>query len=146
MQEDFNKEPWGEDASDRMYWLLDMGGGRGLRLCREEAPVEVEPPAAPAKGKGKPKRSHPDQDLEAGKWETLAFDLEGIEEVCASMLAPCVLPLIRCKRAAAHAFLSSASRAPICRLACHLMVSLGLRSYAFAAPFDTPRRCRWGES
>ena len=35
LQDDFNKECWGEDAAGNRYWLHDLGDGRGLRLCRE---------------------------------------------------------------------------------------------------------------
>lgn len=74
-QEDFNKEPWGEDASDCLYWLHDLGAGKGLRLCREDAPSErLAPP-------GKGKRSHKMADFVAGAWRTIACDIDEIDEV-----------------------------------------------------------------
>ena len=81
MQEDFSKEPWGEDADDNAYWLHDLGKGRGMRLCREAPPSE--PPASKEgskkHGKGtKRMRS----DLVGGSWETIACDIDAISEVC----------------------------------------------------------------
>jgi ribosomal protein L32E len=73
-QEEFNKEQWGEDAQERLYWLHDLGGGRGLRLCREEPPIE-----APATGSGKAKRVR--EDCAQGALETIATNIDEIAEV-----------------------------------------------------------------
>jgi hypothetical protein len=75
LQEDFNKKPWGEDASGCVYWLHDLGAGKGLRLCREDAPSE------PQASSGKGKRSHPMADSAAGTWRTIACDIDEINEV-----------------------------------------------------------------
>ena len=70
VQDDFNKECWGEDAAGNRYWLHDLGDGRGLRLCRE-GPLGIAPaPAKCARG-----------DAPRGGWETIACSIDEIAEV-----------------------------------------------------------------
>lgn len=79
MQEDFCKEPWGTDAGGCNYWLHDLGKGRGLRLCREQPPVEPADAATEPAGEGKRARMAP--DAQAGAWATVACGIDEIEAV-----------------------------------------------------------------
>lgn len=99
VQDDFTRQPLGEDEEERQYWLHDLRPG-GLRLCREILPTEDDAEeylaraiaaAAKAKGgrtsggkKGGRKSGSgclPMEDLGPGPWETIATTLEDIDEV-----------------------------------------------------------------
>lgn len=99
MQDDFTRQPLGEDDEERQYWLADLRPG-GLRLCREILPTEdnaeaylARALAAAARGRGrksgggggggrKSKKTYlPEEDMGPGRWETVATTLEEVEEV-----------------------------------------------------------------
>ena len=120
LQDDFNKEPWGEDASDRMYWLHDLGDGRGLRLCREDPPAEPSEAKeeGPRKGgkkgaaKGGKSKKRAREDLVGGRWHTVATSIDEIEEVCAHLVCSCT-PTTCC-----HALMVCMTGPPIKRGPC----------------------------
>lgn len=96
-QDDFTRQPLGEDDEERQYWLNDLRPG-GLRLCREILPTEDDAEeylaralAAAARGKGgrkggtkkvrKASPCIPEEDMGPGRWETIATTLEEVDEV-----------------------------------------------------------------